>query len=166
MMLAIDPGLAVTGWCCLSGGKLMFRDDNLPLAGTLRTSPKFGTTEERIGSLRKALAFMFDEFGPEHVAIEGYVYQGARSETGNSLIISRLVGIAEGLATARHASTVVIDKNTVNRRIGLTGEVPKRRVRQMVEAMLRLEPGLLRNEHEVDAAALGWVASMQIRRAA
>lgn len=136
------------------------------MAGSIRTSPQFGSEANRIELIRKGLRGLFVEFDPEHVAIESWAYQGTRSETRNSITINRIVGIAEGLASAWESDVMLLDKNTVNRSLGLTGEVPKSRVRLMVESALKLKPRTLRNEHEVDAAALGFVAYQRIRRAA
>jgi Holliday junction resolvasome RuvABC endonuclease subunit len=166
MLLAIDPGLVVTGWCCLSGGKLVMRDDGLPMAGSIRTAPQFGTVEDRVILVRKALRELFEEVDPDYVAIEGYRYQGERSKSTAGYAVCRILGIAEGLAAAWDAVALVLDKNAVNRALALTGEVPKARVRLMVEAVLRLRAGLLRNEHEVDACALGYAAHLRTRRAA
>jgi Holliday junction resolvasome RuvABC endonuclease subunit len=140
------------------------RDDGLPVAGSISTSPKLGTVEARLTLIRRSLAELFRQFDPDHVAVEGYGYQGERSHGPNGFVISRIVGMCEGIAVANGVeSIIVLDKNTVNRSLGLTGEVPKARVRLMVEAALKIKAGLLRNEHEVDAAALGFASHLRRR---
>jgi Holliday junction resolvasome RuvABC endonuclease subunit len=141
------------------------RDDGIALAGSISTSPKIGTLEGRLALIRSSLAELFREFDPGHLAVEGYAYQGERSHGPNGFVISRIVGMCEGIAESNKVeSLTVLDKNTVNRSLGLTGEVPKARVRLMVESALKIKAGLLRNEHEVDAAALGFVAYLRLRR--
>jgi Holliday junction resolvasome RuvABC endonuclease subunit len=165
-VLAIDPGLAVTGWAVLTDGRVALNADGNPLAGSIRTSAQFGTVEERLGTIRRALLELVKATRPERVAIEAYTYQGPKSETGNALALSRIVGMAEALAETFLAPPLLLDKGAVNHALGLRGQCSKTRVRAMVEAALHLPAGLLRNEHEIDAAALGYVAGLRLRRAA
>lgn len=161
-LLAIDPGLAQTGWALANNGRLA-TSDGMPVVGTITTSPKFGTAEERVRTIAAALLELFRRLEPDQVAVESYVYQGPRSETPAGFTVSRIVGIVEGLAAAWEAPSITLDRNTINRSMALTGDVPKARVRQMVESVWKLRPGQLRNEHEVDACELLFVASSRFR---
>ncbi len=162
VLLAVDPGLAATGWALTSWRDLLY-------TGTIHTSAKFGSEADRLGVIARGLLALLAEHDPDLVAVEDYTYQGERSHAAAGFVISKLVGIVLGLAYAAKTVPIILDKNTVNRSLGLTGAVPKSRVRAMVEAAMPLarerEPHpVLRNEHEVDAAALAFVAGQRAGR--
>jgi Holliday junction resolvasome RuvABC endonuclease subunit len=155
-ILAADPGLVCTGWIvadCDRGSR------KVVATGYHRS----GSVSDRHESQLSRFCELLDQYQPEAVALEQYVYQGERSKTVNAFRISRLVGALEGAARGRGIRVIPgITKQVANRAAGLTGKVSARRVKQAVHAIFKIRG--ITNAHVDDAHLVLLAAGQRVGR--
>jgi Holliday junction resolvasome RuvABC endonuclease subunit len=157
IVLGIDPGQRVLGYCVAQ------------FIGQCREHHVSGSVKEVETDLVSWLSGMLDAHMPNVLGIEDHVWMGAeKSANPQAFSISKLVGQLTGAALMwsriRGGSLGVfcISKQHCNAAIGITGKVPKARVKRAVEALFPHVP--FRNEHERDSVAVCMAAKARACR--
>lgn len=166
IFLCADGGLAQTG---LAIGSVSGTARKLVLTETVKTHPSDGDDWKRMDIICDRIFELINDHAPSVIACEDHVFydeeQSAnRQFSQGAKIAAMLRGVGRFNAWSRGSGhTFVLTKSEVNRSLGLFGKVPKRRVRDAVELFLKAKRGggMLRNEHEVDAAAVFWAAAQR-----
>ena len=154
IVLGIDPGQRTLGYCVAQ------------FIGQRREHHVSGSVKEVETDLVSWLSGMLDAHRPDVVGIEDHVWMGAeKSANPQAFSISKLVGSLAGAALmwsrlrGAGLGVFLVPKQRCNAAIGITGKVPKARVKRAVEALFPAVP--FKNEHERDAVAVCMAAKQR-----
>jgi crossover junction endodeoxyribonuclease RuvC len=146
LVLGIDPGTAITGYCVLEQKD---REISLLCCGVIRT-PKTDAQEKRLSKIHKEVSSLISIYKPSCMAVEK-LYFGTNTTTAMK------VGEARGtvLLAASTAGIRVSEYSPMEVKLALTGygKADKNQVQQMVKALLKLKD-IPRPDDAADAAAI------------
>ncbi len=151
IIMGVDPGLAVTGWAIV---RLYENKIQWFSTGSIKTTPH-SELVTRARRIAVELEGLFSKWKPVYLSMEDYTYQGERSNLAgaNAMKLPFLVGTIYGIhLLAQDYPIKLIKKQDVNRALGMKGQVPKSRVKQVIETICG--DGAGKNEHERDALAV------------
>lgn len=162
-VLGIDPGLTRCGYAVVDG-----RGANRATAvaiGVIRTPPG-DALPQRLAALRRELADLIAEHGPDAVAVEHVFFQ---VNVRTAMSVGQASGLALAEAAAAGCDVAQYTPNQVKDAVAGWGAAPKEQVQRMVQARLRLASPP-RPADAADACALALchlaMAPMQARVAA
>ena len=146
-VLGIDPGLSRCGYCVLeqvAGAK--------PRAVALGviTTPPADPLAERLAELQAELRSLFDDFGPESLAVERVLFQ---VNVRTAMSVGQASGLAMAEAAVRGCAVVQYSPNQVKQAVTGYGAASKEQVQRMVQTLLGLAE-LPDPPDATDAAAL------------
>ena len=135
--MGVDPGLAATGIAVVDHGVVIYR--STARTGTEESDP------ERCDELADAVLSAALDHAPDLVVVEGYQYQGARTQGRNALRMPLLIGwICGRLQTPPLLAT----RTEWGRALGAMQDAGQ------AAALAHLRGEKLRTAHERDAACL------------
>jgi len=143
MILAIDPGLANTGWAVLEEGKLVE-------CGALKTKIADGSAK-RLGQIYKEIERLIKKYKVEEVAMETlYFAKNAKS----AIVVSEAIGVIK--LCADRCGLEVFGYTPLQVKMALVGygRAEKEQVEIMVRNLLGIE-GNITPSHASDAVAVG-----------
>ncbi len=145
-VLGVDPALRATGYALVEGRRLLHVE-------TLRTKAPLG---EALDEIYRATLRLIEEFSPELVALEEPIY----FRNPKTALIMGSVRAAVLLA-AVHRGVRAVEVNPTEVKVAAVGlgSARKEQVRYMVRQLFGYEGNL--TEHEADAAAVAWAASLR-----
>lgn len=162
LILGVDPGLKVTGWCLMRGRDVVDHG-SIRLPKTFRGDRVF----EMTARVHDLLAQMFTMVEPELAAVERYVYQGKkRAANPAGFEVAELAREQKHECALMGMATMMISKNDA-----LRACVPSRRRRgaqvpseKEANAAIEALAGMrLPNQHEKDALMQCWAARQRWR---
>ena len=145
-VLGVDPALRATGFAVVEGRKLLH-------AETLRTKAPLA---EALAELYDATRRVISRFSPSLLALEEPIY--ARNPK-TALVMGSVRGVV--LLAAAHEGLPALEVNPKEVKLAAVGvgSATKEQVRYMVKALFGYDGPL--SEHEADAAAVAWAASLR-----
>lgn len=164
VVLGIDPGLEVTGWCLLDSRRHVLGSGDVKSSAYLSDQQRH---EVIVKGLVAAFTWTRDAgFPPDVASIEQYVYQGQRSHNPNTFRLSRLVGALEEWCRGLGLRVMGPTRGQALRSCGLLSNSPDRALKM---ALVRLARGAApnaktpTNEHQRAAFAAAWWATQRVR---
>ncbi len=157
MILGIDPGLEVTGWCLLS------RSRKCDSYGGVQSDPR-QSDNRRIAEICGQLLALLHQMrvggaDPSIASVEQYVYQGPRSQTSNAFRVSRLVGAIESLYRGEDITVVGPTRGQALMSIGCRPNAAESDAKRVIGLLVKSRGGLSpSNEHTRAAFAAAWWA--------
>ena len=141
-VLGIDPGLSRCGYCVLE--RVAGAKPRAVALGVI-TTPPADPLAERLAELQAELRSLFDDYGPESLAVERVLFQ---VNVRTAMSVGQASGIAMVEAVNAGCDVVQYSPNEVKSAVAGWGGADKEQVQQMVQTLL----GLPRPPHPADAA--------------
>lgn len=145
-VVGVDPGLSRCGYCVL---ETRGRSSALRALGVL-TTPSDLPTPDRLAILLADIRALYDEYGPDVVAVERVFFQVNAS---TAIGVAQASGLAMAEAAARGAAVHEYGPNQVKEAVAGWGGAPKEQMARMVQSLLGL-PDPPRPADAADAAAV------------
>ncbi len=145
-VLGVDPALRATGFAVLEGSRLLH-------AETLRTK---GPLAQALAEIYEATRALIKGWQPQLLALEEPIYF---RNPKTALVMGSVRGAV--LLAAAHEGLEAVEINPTEVKLAAVGvgSATKHQVRYMVKRLLAWEGDL--TEHEADAAAVAWAASLR-----
>lgn len=154
LILGIDPGSRATGYAFLQG---VGQHASVIASGTIRLDER-APLSERLGSLRRQLDELLDQYQPYTIALEDlFVAKNMRS----ALLLGHARGVILAAAGLRSISVVEYAPASVKQAIASHGRAEKSQIQRMVQVLLNLDA--LPQTDEADALAIALCHSMKSR---
>lgn len=159
LLLGIDPGLVRTGYALLERSAY---GPVLREGGVIRSTSKLSLAE-RVYEIGVGMRELFDEFGPQVMAIE-QVFSLSRNPK-SALLMAHARGAILFTAAERKVPVVHFSPTQVKRMLTGSGRAPKQQIQEAIKRELKLDR-LLEPNDVADASAIALCLYHSIRFAA